>query len=472
MDPFRLSLPARVALLTIAAIGLVGVVAVLTWRGSLGLGVGGLAGAAALALAYRYPRLALCAYAATIPLETVQIEGLATISRAVGAAFFVGYVLANRGIRPDAIRASAWAFVGLATLSLLWTVGQEATMASLLTLLQLFAITVMIADAVSREPALVRLVLWSYAGAATITSVLAIAAYATNRTALIAGRAGAFAEQDVAQFAALVVPALVFLFAQASTGDRRVLAAIGTMLCGMAVLLSGTRSAWLAIVAALVLAVLPRLRPAQIAGLVALVGVVAFAAVQLPGVGDALVGRVGSAATTGGAGRLDIWAVGLAIFNGQPIAGVGYGAFPIAFTADVIRSAAIPGLDTAVLSSGRGSHSLLLATAVELGALGLLALAWLIRDLLRAGLGTLGTVVQAMVVAVLVQALFLDVLGRKQVWLVFGLAFGLDFARRRLPGFAGGSPEPGPSDEPAQVDQIPLTPPSRPGPQAQGGAYG
>jgi exopolysaccharide production protein ExoQ len=452
--------------LAIGGLGLMVVVGLLTARGQLHLGVGALVAAAGLAFAYRYPTLALCAYAATIPLETVQIEGLATISRAVGAAFFIGYVLANRGIRLDAVRVSAWIFVGLATMSVLWSVGQNETIASLSTLLQLLAITVMVADATSRDAGLVRPVLWAYAAAATITSVLAIAAYATNRTSLIAGRAGAFAEQDVAQFAGLVVPALVFVIVQASTGDRRVLAGIATVLCGMAVLLSGTRSAWLAVAAALFLAVLPRLRPNQVVALVLLVGLVAVGAAQLPGVADALVGRIGSAVETGGAGRLDIWAVGFAIFTSNPVAGVGYAAFPVAFTADVIRAAAIPGLDTAVLSGGRGSHSLLLATAAELGALGLLALAWMVRDVLRPGVPPFGAVVQAMVVGVLVQALFLDVLGRKQVWLIFGLAFGLDYARRRVAGRATGSLEPVTSQETMRA------PPSRGGPQPEGGPIG
>lgn len=422
--------------MAIGGLGLVVVVGLLTYRGQLPLGVGALVAAAGLAFAYRYPTLALCAYAATVPLETVQIEGLTTISRAVGGAFFVGYVLANRGIRLDAVRVSAWSFVGLATMSVLWSVGQDETIASLMTLLQLLAITVIVADAISRDPALVRPVLWSYAAAATATSMLAIAAYATNRTSLISDRAGAFAEQDVAQFAALVVPALVFLIVQAATGDRRVLAGIATILCGMAVLLSGTRGAWLAVAAALLLAVVPRLRPTQVVAVVVLVCLVAVGVSQLPGFADALVGRVGSAVETGGAGRLDIWAVAFSIFTSNPIVGVGYAAFPVAFTADVIRAAAIPGLDTAVLSSGRGSHSLLLATAVELGALGLLALAWMVWDVLRPGITRFGAVVQAMLVAVMVQAMFLDVLGRKQVWLIFGLAFGLNFARRRAQGAA------------------------------------
>ena len=462
MNLSELNRPARATVMAVATVGFLLVIAFLTARGVLLQGVTAAVGLAGLAFAFKNPRLALCVYAATIPLETVQIEGLATISRAAGAAFFIGYVLASRGIRLEVIRASAWLFVGLAGLSLLWTVGQDATVSSLVTLLQLFVVAIMVADATSRRPAIVREVLWSYSAAASATAVLAIAAYATNRTSLIAGRAGAFAEQDVAQFAALIVPALVFLVAQVARGDRRVLAAIGATLCAFAILLSGTRSAWLAIAVALVFAVLPRLRPSQIASLAVLIGAIAVAAVQLPGVGDTIAGRIASAGATGGAGRLDIWAVGLTIFLEHPVVGVGYGAFPAAFTENAIRSAAIPGLDVAVLSIGRGSHSILLGTAGELGLIGLLVLAWLVRDLLRPAIPPWGSVVQAIVLAVLVQALFLDVVGRKQVWLVFGLAFGLEYARRRL-GSANQRAEP--SEASPEAAPVPNGQEARAGPR-------
>lgn len=438
MNIARLSLPARVALLAVAGIALVFGVALLTARGSLMLGVVALTGAAGLAVAFKYPRLALCAYAASIPLETVQIEGFTTISRAVGAAFFVGYVLAYRGIRPESVRVSAWVFVAMATSSLIWTLDQGATTTSVLTLVQLLVITVLIADAVSRDVQVVRPVLWSYAAGACATALLAIAAFLTSRSSLISSRAGAFAEQDVAQFSALMVPAFMFLASQVAGGDRRLLAGIGCTFAGVAVLLSGTRSAWLAIAVALLFAVLPRMRPSQIVSLAIVVGSIALATAQLPGLSEVVTGRVGTAATSGGSGRLDIWAVGLAIIADHPLGGVGYGAFPAAFTADAIRSAAIPGLDVAVLTSGRGSHSILLGTAGELGLLGLLALGWMVVDVLRPSPRPWGPVVQGMILAVLVQALFLDVVGRKQVWLIFGLAFGLDYARRRLTTRAAG----------------------------------
>jgi O-antigen ligase len=157
----------------------------------------------------------------------------------------------------------------------------------------------------------------------------------------------------------------------------------------------------------------------------------AGAALLAPGVVDSVLVRLSGAVSTGGSGREDIWAVGATIFAQHPLVGVGYAAFPSAFTSDVIRISAIPGLQLDALYAGRGPHSILVSTAAELGIVGIALLGLFLWRVLsaRSGLG-LSNFVRAAVIAMFAQAMLLDVLDRKQLWIVIGIAVGLAAAAR------------------------------------------
>jgi O-antigen ligase len=122
--------------------------------------------------------------------------------------------------------------------------------------------------------------------------------------------------------------------------------------------------------------------------------------------------------------------VGATIFESDPIAGVGYANFPVAFTSETIREAGLMLGGSAV--PGRGSHNIIVATAVELGAVGMVLLvAFLVPLLIRRGWGPDAATVQAALIGLMTSALFLDILSnRKQVWLVIGLAAGLSYVAR------------------------------------------
>ncbi len=91
---------------------------------------------------------------------------------------------------------------------------------------------------------------------------------------------------------------------------------------------------------------------------------------QIPGVAALVAERTGTAASTGGAGRTDIWSVGFKIFETSPVIGVGYANFPVAFTQAVVRAAEV-GLGIGV---GSGPHNIVVGTAGELGIVGLVLL--------------------------------------------------------------------------------------------------
>lgn len=156
----------------------------------------------------------------------------------------------------------------------------------------------------------------------------------------------------------------------------------------------------------------------QIAAVAAAVVVISF---FLPSV---IWDRFSVAVSSGGAGRTAIWHVGYEAFKKFWLTGAGVGNFPLAY-------------DTAYLKVfshyqhwSRGSHNLVMATGVELGAIGLLimALAWgvhftILNKISRSsGLFNFRVISQGALIGLLTAAMFLDVLYTKYAWLTFAVA--------------------------------------------------
>jgi O-antigen ligase len=399
-------------------------VAAAVQRGVLELVAVGVAGIAGIVLTIARPRLVLFTYVALIPLEPLLIVGAGTIPRAVAAVFFAGYLLRTLGrLKFEVVPAAGWAYLVWAVASILWAVDPSASMEQVVTLVQLFAIMLVVADLTVDDPPIVRDVLFVFTASATLTAMVAIAAALVGGS-IVGERLGAFENQDVAQFAALLVPAFFFVLVEILDRKRVVLAGGALAIVSGAILLSGTRSAWVAIGVGFAFAVLPRLGARRLVPL----SIFLIAAVALFAVDDlrtAIVDRLSTALSSGGAGRIDIWTVGMNIFTAHPLAGVGYGSFPAAFTPEIIRDTDIPGLDVNVLDPGAGPHSLVIGTLAELGIVGMVLLAaFLVTTLRGPGLRAV-TALHATVIALLTQSLFLDVMNRKHLWLMIALVLGL-----------------------------------------------
>jgi O-antigen ligase len=387
---------------------------------------------AGLVAALVRPLPVLLVYVAFIPVEALFVLGeLGTVARAAGAVFFAGYLLRRLGrIDLGAMPLLGWAFVAWAALSVTWAIDPGTALSQLATLAQLAIITVVIADLVAERPEVVPTILWTYTATATVVALVAVAA-------VVAGgeigdeRASAFSAQGPAHLTAVLLPAFFHLAFELTRVRRRALVGSALVVVVAAILLSGTRSAWLAVAVMMLVAVVPRLGArALVPG--ALVGLALLAAVQIPEVGALYADRIASALETGGAGRVDIWSVGLTIFARNPLIGVGYENFPVAFTPEVIRSAEVPGLNLGILVPGVAPHSIVIGTLTELGVVGATLLAgFLAVVLFRPAAAPWGGLLKVILGALLFQALFLDLLGRKQLWLVIGLLLGLAVAERR-----------------------------------------
>jgi O-antigen ligase len=270
-----------------------------------------------------------------------------------------------------------------------------------------------------------------YAGSAVLTAALGTWNWITDPASLPAGRAAAFAGQDAAQFTAVLIPGLLVLAWELLRRPRLLVIGAGFVIV-VGILASGTRSAWVAVGLAISAGIVPRLTARQRLGLGVLVAATAVVTFAVPSLYAATVGRLADAISSGGTGRTDIWEIGLGVWTGNPVAGVGYGAFPSALTLEVVRATPLFTPDTGFLTPPIGSHSLLVGTVVELGVIGLLfvlAFLWnVVRP--RRGDAPLAEMARLAVLAMVVQALFLDILGRKQLWLFIAIACGLSLATR------------------------------------------
>jgi O-antigen ligase len=113
------------------------------------------------------------------------------------------------------------------------------------------------------------------------------------------------------------------------------------------------------------------------------------------------------------------------------VTGVGFADFSAAYTPERIRET-----DVEIIAPWRPAfrdpHNLIIGTLGELGTVGLIVLAaFLLPHLLRRGWGPDAAVVQAAFAAMIVMAMFLDLLNRKEIWLLIGISWGLAWLARR-----------------------------------------
>ena len=428
-----LGLSPRIArIVVVAALLLCGAVVAVALRTGTALPISAaLLAFAAVAVSVRWPLFPLFVLAVLIPIEeALVIGGLGSLSRYAEMLFVLAYGLPRLGrLTVSAMPPAGWLFVAWAVLSVTWALDPSVTVDQLPTLVLTFTMAVLVASLVAERPEIVRPLLWAYSVSASMTAVIGIYQYAQGGEI---GREAALQGQDPAHYAALLLPALVFAMFELVRGRAIVPAGAVALVCGIGVIISGTRGAWVGIAVVVALFIVPRLTPVRRLAAVLALAAIVVTGLQIPGVAGLINERADTAVSSGGAGRTDIWYAGVLIFEANPLTGVGLDNFPIAHTPELVRDSDIKAYLAPWRTANRAPHSIVIGTLGELGAIGMILLVLFLAPLiLRTGWGPDAAVIQAALASLATMALFLDLLNRKHVWLLIGIACGLAYLRRR-----------------------------------------
>lgn len=364
-------------------------------------------------------------YVFLLPFDSVMMFGGddgATITKYLGVATILTLVLSGmveKKMRHPEKTVAWWGlFVAFGVLSILWAIDPAVMRQKITTIVGLYVLYFVVSCYRFKKEELAALSkLIVYGGVAA--SMYVIVSYFfmgvhfgdTARASLNYGERSA----DPNQFAfSLLIPYALSMGAMLSTKDAllKILnwSLLGIIILGM--MLTGSRGAYLGMTVILLVLMLHK---AQRNYLIITVVILLTASFLL--VPEMVLQRISGAGETGGAGRLDIWQVGLGALEEYWLLGAGLDNFPKAYWLHG------PVFDT--LESG--PHNIYLSVAVELGITGVLLLAFAIYKhyaLLRVkrSWNDSGRIwLTAALCGILVSSFFLDVLYRKPFWLIWML---------------------------------------------------
>ena len=365
-------------------------------------------------------------YALLTPFNDIfSSPTLGTLNRLLGmlSALALAFMLIRRKqiLKPPKALLGWTIIVVWAAASMVWSIEPNAEAWSLVfTLSQLFLLYALLSIA-PIEKADFNVVLFGTAVGGVLAAAYGIYQFhslqhETDRLFLKAGQS----YFDPNQFSAgLILPIAILLYAYCHT--RRSFQKLGLLVClGVTVsgvFVSGSRGCLLALVALYAYWFIKGRNRRQLLALAAVMVLLSLA------FSNTLWPRLSSALATGGAGRVDIWRLGFEAFKRHWLVGAGIDQFSNATYEVYLRVVGPPGQWRA------GSHNLIEGIGVELGILGLIAvlLTWraqfgMLRQIVRPHpLYDLRVSLEATVLALFVDAMFLDIMYRKYTWLAFGL---------------------------------------------------
>lgn len=374
-------------------------------------------------------------------LVAMFFEGVFSLPTGVTAARMLGIVVLGAWIArslssgrleialpPPALFAIA--YIAWGTMSLAWAIDSQLVLERLQILVQSLALYIMMINLVN-TPGRVRTTL------ALIVVVSVVSAILLDVTALsgqlMEGRAdiaqiSAYGPNNQAAYLMLGVATLMVWFTQEKQLARKLAFLAAWMTVVLSIVATASRGAMVSLAAVLICGLLLDKKmwqvivPAPLAGLLAL------------GIYPSLVDRIKSIVTMSdrGAGRLDIWRVGLRVVAAHPLLGVGWGNYGRAYEQYLFDTSGL----AMFARRGMGSHNDFLGTLGELGVVGFvlfvgmvgLAFYGALRCVLSYGrdhegpMRNLAMSVLLGLVGLLVASVFVDLRYRKFFWVVLALS--------------------------------------------------
>ena len=400
----------------------------------LALAAAAIVGGLAAVFLFSNPLYALVLFITLIPFEEVLVlPFLGTITRLAGVLFFATYLF-HRRFRVDlrALPLVAWLWFLWIIASLSWS--QVPQFTGLFQTTQLILMAFLVSDFVSRRPETVRPILYWYTASAAIVAALGISNFLRGLDA--AGfsqenRTSGFEGQGVEHFAFYLIPALftaIYHAFNAKSLNNRILFVSLSGLFIVAILASGTRGSWLAVIGGLLLAYLPRLRVQQWLTLSIMALISTMLLLQVPAVTEFVGFRASNAVESGGAGRVNIWKVSSAVFIDHPVRGVGFRNYRFNVDLEDFEAA-----NFNIVYDERFRpqvlHNIYLQNLLEHGLIGFIFwMIWLTRLVFTPGKTKDWLWVYGILMAMLVGGLTNPELNRKYFWLAIGLSEGLRYA--------------------------------------------
>lgn len=367
-----------------------------------------------------------------VPFDNLLVvSSLGTLTKFLAIASTVALVAwmlrTRRFVTPDRSVLAWGALMAWMLLSLIWAIDPQEAYGYLATSIGLFTLYA-VASFFPVTASGLRMILLTVMASGVAAAVYGGFVFGSGRD--IAGGGRLFLSNDASLTSAssfinpdhfgasMIVPFALILGVLSAAKNLwvRVFCTIGLSAVTYGVAISGSRGALLAIgLTFLYMAVRSRHR-------------LALAALGLGGVAVAIalnpsiLMRFGNATSTGGAGRADIWKVGIAAFRHYWLIGAGYANFPNAFDQNFLSVS-----QAYYTHWHRVSHNDLIGVAVELGIVGLAIFlgAWVMqfRALRRIPpehpLYSIRVSLEASIIGLFAASFFLNTMTQKYIWLTF-----------------------------------------------------
>lgn len=377
--------------------------------------------------AFRDPlRWALPPYAVSLPFSSLLSIGSGPFGSAssllgilLGAALLMQAITTRRSSPRLSVTVPIWlAFLAVAALTYLWSIGRSATIDGVMVLASLVILFVALAISRFDRTALRRF------ETAVITGGLLVVLYGLYQLLFAGGlpttiggtpRFGDDLLDANNQAAALLLPVAIAAGRSLNGSSRsRLLHAAATVILVLGILMTGSRGGLIATIVVLgaVLALSAGRRTLKVAvGVAAVLLMVTVLVIRPFGVGDRVFERGDTSS-----GRTDIWTVGLNSCDTYCLFGAGWGTFPLVYQEQLAK------VPEAKAQQGRPAyeaHNIYLLAIVEAGVIGLvlmvLGFGTALRTALRLPTGLRGPPAAALL-GHLVSSFFLSNLEYKFFW--------------------------------------------------------